>query len=300
MRGTLAGSYATEKSPSKKAKRRYDVALNTPGVEIRLPSLPRIALGWRLLSGILVLLLGAAVYFTWSSPLFQVNNLEVEGLERLTIEDLNAVANVVGRSILFVEPARIREDILKAFPEISELSVDINLPASVIVKAVERRPVITWKQGDKVFWVDSNGVVFPRRGDDGPSVVIKAENLPISTTTTTNQPVDEGKKDELDETLQLEPISEPAIVVIPQDLIQAILELSDEKPKKTPLIYNEEHGLGWKDAKGWQVFFGADVDQIEMKLDVYEAIVKRLKKEGVNPSLISVENVHAPYYRMER
>jgi hypothetical protein len=25
-----------------------------------------------------------------------------------------------------------------------------------------------------------------------------------------------------------------------------------------------------------------------------------LKKEGVNPSLISVENVHAPYYRMER
>jgi hypothetical protein len=39
---------------------------------------------------------------------------------------------------------------------------------------------------------------------------------------------------------------------------------------------------------------------IEMKLNVYEAIVKRLRKEGAHPSMISVENVHAPYYRVER
>ena len=111
---------------------------------------------------------------------------------------------------------------------------------------------------------------------------------------------DENNTNDEDETLQLEPTSEPTIVSIPHDLVQAILVMSEEKPDNTPLIYSEEHGLGWKDQRDWEVFFGADLDQIEMKLAVYKAIVKRLKKEGANPSMISMENVHAPYYRVER
>jgi hypothetical protein len=232
--------------------------------------------------------------------MFQVKGLEVEGLRQLTTDDLNDVVTVSGQSILFVEPASIREDILKSFPEISEVSVDINLPASVIVRAVERQPVLTWKQGKKVLWVDSTGVVFPSRGEGGPGIVIKADNLPVSTTVATIQAVGEGENDELNETMQLEPVSEPSMVVIPQDLIKAILVMSEAKPDNTPLIYDQEHGLGWKDSRGWQVYFGTDVDQMEMKIDVYKAIVKRLKKERANPSMISMENVHAPYYRVER
>ena len=140
IRGGLAGTPVTEKPRGKKAKRRYDVALNTPGVEIQLPSLPRIALGWRLLSGLLVGLLGTAAYFLWTSPLLQVESLQVEGLRRLTSEDLNSVVDVVGQSILYVEPASIQEDLMKAFPDLSEVSVAIEIPASVVVKAVERLP----------------------------------------------------------------------------------------------------------------------------------------------------------------
>lgn len=300
MRGSPAGSYVTEKPRGKKAKRRYDVALTTPGVEIRLPSLPRIALGWRLLSGLLVVLLGTAFYFVWSSPIFQVESLQAEGLRRITNEDLNAVADVVGKSILFVEPARIEKELLKAFPDLSEVSVDIQIPASVVIKAVERNPVLTWKQGDKVFWIDSAGVVFPKRGDDGPSITIKAENLPFSTISTTPQPETERTKENQDDSLMVDPIAEPTSVVIPQELVQAILVMNEEKPDNTPLLFSQEHGLGWKDSRGWQVYFGSTSDDLEMKLDVYKAIVKRLRKEGAHPSMISVENVHAPYYRVER
>jgi len=300
MRGNLAGSYVSEKPRGKKAKRRFDVALNTPGVEIRLPSLPRIALGWRLLSGLLVVLLGAAVYFVWSSPLFQVEKIEVEGLRRLTNEDINAVADVVGQSILFVEPARIQKDLLKAFPDLSEVSVDIHIPASVVVKAVERNPVLTWRQGEKVYWIDAAGFVFPKRGDDGPSVVIKAENLPFSTISTTPQPKVDNKTENQDDSLPVDPDAEPASVVIPKELVQAILLMNEEKPDNTPLLYSQEHGLGWKDSRGWQAYFGSTTDELEMKITVYKAIVKRLRKEGTHPSMISVENVHAPYYRVER
>jgi hypothetical protein len=247
-----------------------------------------------------VVLLGAAVYFVWSSPSFQVESLQVEGLRRLTNEDLNAVADVVGQSILFVEPARIEKELLKAFPDLSEVSVDIQIPASVVIKAVERNPVLTWKQGDKVFWIDSAGVVFPKRGDDGPSIVIKAENLPFSTISTTPQPETERTKENQDDSLMVDPVAEPTSVVIPQELVQAILVMNDEKPDNTPLLFSQEHGLGWKDSRGWQVYFGSTSDDLEMKLDVYKAIVKRLRKEGTHPSMISVENVHAPYYRVER
>jgi cell division protein FtsQ len=300
MRGALLGSYAAERPRTKKAKRRYDVALNTPGVEIRLPSLPRIALGWRLLSGLLVILLGAALYYVWSSPFFQVESLDVTGLQRLSNEALNSATNVVGQSILFVEPAQIQDDLLKAFPELSEVAVDIKIPNSVIVSVVERKPILTWKQEKKVFWVDSTGVVYPSGGEGGPAIVVKADSLPFTTTSVENPNEGEEPQEDLGDTLQLEQTSEPAVVTISQDLIQAILVLGNQKPDNTPLLYNQDHGLGWKDSKGWQVYFGDDVDQLEMKLSVYKAIVKRLKKEGTNPSMISVENVHAPYYRVER
>jgi len=39
---------------------------------------------------------------------------------------------------------------------------------------------------------------------------------------------------------------------------------------------------------------------MEMKLSVYQAMVDRLQSEGIQPALISVEYVHAPYYRTER
>lgn len=300
MRGSLSGSSVNEKPRGKKAKRRYDVALNTPGVEIRLPSLPRIALGWRLLSGLLVVLLAVGIYFVWSSPLFKVESLQVEGLRRLTSEDLNTVADVIGQSILFVKPASIQRDLLKAFPELSDVAVEVQIPASVVIKAVERQPIIAWKQGEKVFWIDSNGVVFPRRGEDGPSVVIKADNLPFSTISSSTQPEAEVTTENQEYSLQVEPDVEPTSVVIPQDLIQTILVLNEVKPENTPLLYDEEHGLGWKDSRGWQVYIGTDTNDIEMKLNVYKSIAKRVKKEGVHPSMISVENVHAPYYRLER
>ena len=36
--------------PSRRVKRRYDVALNMPGAEMRLPAIPQIRMGWRFAS----------------------------------------------------------------------------------------------------------------------------------------------------------------------------------------------------------------------------------------------------------
>jgi len=75
--------------------------------------------------------------------------------------------------------------------------------------------------------------------------------------------------------------------------------MSAVAPQDTRLVFDKEHGLGWKDTQGWDVFFG-DIQDIDLKLRIYQALVKQLAKEKVNPVLISVEYVHTPYYRLEQ
>jgi cell division protein FtsQ len=87
---------------------------------------------------------------------------------------------------------------------------------------------------------------------------------------------------------------------LPPQLISAILAISIHAPENTPLVYTADHGLGWQDPRGWDVYFGIDLKDIEMKLLVYDAIVSYIEKEGIQPMVISVEYVHAPYYRVEQ
>ena len=84
------------------------------------------------------------------------------------------------------------------------------------------------------------------------------------------------------------------------DLVNAILELGSKMPADTLLVYDSEHGLGWNDPGGWDVFFGSEDEDMPMKLAVYQALVDKLQNEGIQPAMISVEYVHAPYYRTER
>jgi len=71
-------------------------------------------------------------------------------------------------------------------------------------------------------------------------------------------------------------------------------------PSNTTLSFNPQHGLGWHDKKrDWDIYFGMDVSNIEQKLIVYKSIRAQLNQASVSPVLISLEHLHAPYYRLE-
>jgi cell division protein FtsQ len=85
------------------------------------------------------------------------------------------------------------------------------------------------------------------------------------------------------------------------ELVSAILSLNTVAPQGTQLLFNAEHGMGWNDKQyGWKVYFGAETHDIDQKLVVYQALAARLKEKGIRPSLVSVEYLHAPYYRLEK
>jgi cell division protein FtsQ len=308
VRGALASSMAQERRGKKKnSKRRYDVALSTPGAEMRLPALPRFQLGWRLVSAALVIGLAYLLYSVWNSPTYRVLAAEVKGADRLTSLDINSVAGVAGKPIFMVEPEKVRQELRVAFPELSSVKVEMELPAKVTVIVEERQPVLAWVQDDQELWIDSSGVAFSPRGESGSLVLVKAHTPPPGIS---GGKAVEAAASEM-EAAGVEALpggappagaseTEAAEAFVPKELVNAILIMAEQAPEGTPLVFNNKHGLGWEDKRGWEVYFGATDEDMPMKLQVYKAIVKRLKKDEVRPEFISVEYVHAPYYRLDR
>ena len=69
MRGSMARPLQAGRSPYK-TRRRFDVALNSLGSEMRLPAIPLFQTGWRIISFLLVGFLLFVLYQFWSSPRF--------------------------------------------------------------------------------------------------------------------------------------------------------------------------------------------------------------------------------------
>jgi cell division protein FtsQ len=280
-----SGKITDKPSIRRPPRRRYDISVSTstPGTEIRLPSLPSLRIGWRIVSGLISAAVIALIYFFLTSPEFQIQSVIIQGNNRLSTQEIISVINLVGGSIFEADPILMKQDLHTAFPELHEISVKIGFPAEVLVALRERDPVLAWKKGDQVSWIDSEGVEFPPRGQIGS--LIKVESSVPPPAPRTNDMESDGA-----------PFTQGSMS---PEMVTAITTIKSQSPKGMPIIYDPQYGLGWKDPKGWEVYFGLDVFDIQMKLRVYQAIKAELKAQGINPSLISVEHIHAPYYRLE-
>jgi len=298
-----------EKKRTKKTRRRFDLALNIPGAEVRLPSLPYVHVGTRLVSFILVLLLSVLIYHFWNSPLYQPDGAQVRGLKRLKSNDVNAVLNISGTPVFMIDPDQVERELLSAFPEFSAVSASVSLPRSLEVEVIEREPVLTWRQGDRTELVDVDGYAFPFRIEATALItpVVEAYGNPRGFIA----PDTKAMIPELIKISDVKSVANNLIFgetpdnqrvyaqrLLSPEMVAAIRTIARLIPVNTPLLYDPQHGFGWHDERGWQVFLG-DASDIEMKLRVYENIVKQLFANELQPILVSVEHVHNPYYRLE-
>jgi hypothetical protein len=244
-------------------------------------------LGWRLVSFVMVVGLIVLLSHLMRSPLYRIQMAEIQGAIRLTSDDINRALNIYNLSVFDLNPQRLEEILQISFPELKQVSVQVGLPAEVIVTLDERVPLINWVQDSKVQWVDAEGYAFSPRGEVESLVPVEAHASPPV-------PIQiEGEAASMDSFIT------PKAFMTP-DLVAAILALAPQVPSDRTIVYDSRHGLGWKDARGWDVYFGMDVADLEEKLLVYSAIVGEVQANGMTPALINIEHVHAPFYRMER
>jgi len=294
-------------------RRKYSIPLRNEGVEIRMPALPILRPGWRLISGPLLAALVGLFYFFCTAPQFRIGKPVLHGLQQITPNDVEVVLNLSNVPIFMIDPQIIREKIESNFPELTGLSIQVGLPAKVVISAKERQPVLVWIKDKKVYWIDEEGVAFPPRGElKGKVLTISAEeDPPFIQESTANPQIDQegstasiltpgnhsknltnpGAQNPKEGTKSASPSKvDPKLLTIARQLNKVV-------PTGTILTYSSQNGLGWKDPGGWDVYIGTTLDDLEMKLVVYQSIVKEMKRKGIQPSMVNIAFLDAPFYK---
>lgn len=286
-----------------RARRQFYVTMDrATGTELRLPAIPMLHPGWRLASSILAILMVFGIFSMLNSPFCMINTVEVTGVQRLSVDEISAVINLENLSIIEVDPGLVKEKLARKYPDLINIRVRVELPNAVAVSAEERVPVLAIHKGDQTEWVDAGGTIFPARGEVDSLVTINAKDglplLPI--------PVDEKKsgQPEADSedagTSASTPEAAPTLQIVDPTTLTTLQELNQLLPPDTRLTYSKEHGLGWKSPEGWQIYIGTDLHQFEDKYGMYQQLSKYLAKQGINPVLVNIEHLDAPYYRLEQ
>ena len=86
-------------------------------------------------------------------------------------------------------------------------------------------------------------------------------------------------------------------ITVEPEMVQALITMAPYVPSGMTEAFDPIYGMGWQDPRGWTVYFGQNTKDTPMKLQVYQAIVDTLTRQGIQPSLISVENLNAPFYK---
>ncbi|MBI3764580.1 MAG: FtsQ-type POTRA domain-containing protein [Chloroflexi bacterium] len=266
-RESRAEKRGPKRRPMPGAKSRYERAFPWPDVEVALPALPAIHADWRMASLTIVLLL-VGLLFSLNGPQYFVEAINLSGAVNVPGSEVYEASGVDRQHILWVDPKVVKVNVEK-LPGIASAEVEVRWPNVINVGVVEREPVLSWQQGGQSNWVDRGGIFFPARSDiQGllPVIVDDAQT-----------PLAEGQ-------------------TVPVEAIEGALQLRALRPNVELLHYDALNGLSYQDGRGWRGYFGVGAN-MQVKLAVYETLVANLLSRSVHPTVVSVSNPDAPFYR---
>lgn len=287
-----SGSFGTPvlKRTTNRLRKKYTLTLGS-GVEILLPAIPVFHPGWRLFSAPLFLVTGLLIYTMLTLPELRVNQAVIYGADRISAVDIESITGVKGQPIFLLNPQVIQEELSEAYPELTGVSVDIGLPAEVVIHIEEKEPLLAWSYDDEILWIDTYGSIFPPRGDANLLFTVESEEAP---------PLMLINADEVG-ILEENESKHTSLIgrQIDPNVLEAAVKLKVALPDVHTIAYNRQDGLGWIDQNGMRVFIGITMDNIESKLNMYNQITTFLQKQNLQPSMISIAHLHAPFYRMD-
>lgn len=152
------------------------------------PKTPFFAKIWFWISVLIVVFISVVVYFFVFYPGIQVKNIVISGNQKVSTEDLQKIVlensntglvnlfsvRLFTKSIFLVNQKSLNDKILKQFPVIEKLVINKNLPQTILLGVVERKPAGVFCESSKCFLVDNNGVIFEEiSGDPGQFFIVR-------------------------------------------------------------------------------------------------------------------------------
>jgi len=287
--GVLTSAPRIQPKASTRHQTYYKVGEHT---ELRMPALPVIKVGYRLVSGILFAGMTTLLILLLASPTFQVKGMGMVGNKRINKADVVAALNLENKSIFTVDPDELASELAIKFPEFADVKISIGFPAEIHIAVRERKPVLAWEANGKVVWLDGEGVVMPARGEVDALLTIQSDsNVP------TLEETGAMKADKSAVAIDKNTKLQNSLSRIDQALFVKIIKFSEKVPEGASLTYTQDHGFGWTDTKGRTIFVGFKLENVELKMAEAHTILEELENRGKDVSILSVEHEHSPYYR---
>ena len=222
---------------------------------------------WRLPALLVAGLLCYALFYCFTDEQFYVFGAAVSGNNRLSAQQIFQRAGIEGQSIFFLDREEVRKRV-EGLPNIKASSINIQLPATVEIDVVEREPSFTWQVGQKVYWVDEEGMVMDPSGPAPKSITV------------------------LDVDGQ---VGGPGALVAPE-IVQAVREMRRLLPQERIFQWSGAQGISFLHEKGFPVYLGQAEDLPE-KIATLRALSDDFASKGISPKFVDLRFPGRPYYR---
>ncbi|HYO87775.1 MAG TPA: FtsQ-type POTRA domain-containing protein [Candidatus Limnocylindrales bacterium] len=227
--------------------------------------------GWnismRVFSGLISVSLIVVLAIFFSSDAFYVHSIGVSGTDTMTPNEVFALADVAGMHVFWVDPAAVRTNVLRS-PTLADARVTVGWGSpAVSIEVQERRPALVWDQAGVQVWVDVNGRVMRQRGDAPDLLRVVIDDI------------SQG----------------PPGADVDRQVVNSAIQLQALLPDARSLRYHPDEGLGYADARGWDVWFGVG-DDMDQRVRVYEALINDLQDRGIRPGAVYLINPDRPWY----
>ncbi len=128
---------------------------------------------WGAASLLWLAIMGYGAWWTWQSPAFRVNHVQVNGNDRITTDEIVRLTGLLGDS-MFTTNLASAQQVLYSFPLIAAVEVTREWPNTVRITVEERQAWGTWVQAGVRYTIDRDGVVLGTEPPPPGSPQVKA------------------------------------------------------------------------------------------------------------------------------
>jgi len=217
-----------------------------------------------------LILVGLLVYlllYLFTDARFFVFEATIAGHRRVSAQEIYQQAGLEGQSIFFLNPQEVSSRI-ERLPYIKTAKVTCRLPAGVRIEVIEREPAYLWQVGDRVYWLDEEGVVMEPRGKSPDTIVF------------------------LDVDAQMRV---PGSRVAPE-IPETARILRKWLPEEKIFLWSQSEGLSFKHHDGYPVYLGQLTD-LPAKLATLRALTEEFARNDIRPEFVDLRFAGRPYYR---
>jgi cell division protein FtsQ len=119
--------------------------------------------------------IGLVAYLVYQSPLMQIREVSVVGVESLDPAMIAATSGLKGQTLLQAETDSARNRIL-ALPGVRDVSISRHWPGRIVIAVQERHAWGYWQINDQTYVIDDQGVVLDdARPDEGAPVIYELD-----------------------------------------------------------------------------------------------------------------------------